>query len=167
MAKVTFKGTPVQTSGDLPKVGTKAPEFTLAGPDLSGVSLSDFAGKIVVLNIFPSVDTPVCAASVRHFNKQAGELKDTVVLCVSVDLPFAQSRFCAVEGLKNVKPASAFRSRTFGNDYGVWLTESPLSGLFARAIVIVGRDGRVIYTELVPEIAQEPDYAAALDVLKR
>ncbi len=165
MAQVTFKGTPVQTSGALPAVKSKAPDFVLAGADLSNVKLSDYAGRPVVLNIFPSIDTPVCAASVRRFNQEASG-GDAVVLCISLDLPFAQGRFCAAEGLKNVKAVSAFRSHSFGADYGVWLTDSALAGLFARAVVVVGRDGRVAYTELVPEIAQEPNYAAALAAVK-
>jgi len=165
MATVTLKGTPVKTSGELPAVGSKAPDFVLAGADLSDVKLSDYAGKPVVLNIFPSIDTPVCAASVRRFNQEAA-VGDAVVLCVSLDLPFAQGRFCAAEGLENVKTVSAFRSHTFGADYGVWLTDSALAGLFARAVVVVGRDGKVTYSELVPEIAQEPDYAAALAAVK-
>jgi thiol peroxidase len=166
MATVTFKGTPVKTSGELPRVGSKAPDFVLTGADLSDVKLSDYAGRPVVLNIFPSIDTPVCAVSVRRFNKEAAACGDAVVLCISVDLPFAQGRFCAAEGIENVKTASAFRSHTFGGDYGVMLTDSVLAGLLARAVLVVGRDGRVTHSELVPEIAQEPDYAAALAALK-
>lgn len=166
MAKIMFKGAPVNTSGELPKVGAKAPSFTLTGTDLSDIKLSDFLGRTVVLNIFPSIDTPVCAASVRRFNKDAAALENGVVLCVSLDLPFAQGRFCSAEGLDGVKPASAFRSHSFGSYYGVLLVDSPLAGLLARAIVIVGGDGIVRYTQLVPEIAQEPDYIAALAALK-
>lgn len=166
MAQVTFKGTPVQTSGELPAVGSKAPDFVLAGADLSDLKLSDYAGRPVVLNIFPSIDTPVCAESVRRFNKEAAVCGDVEVLCISLDLPFAHGRFCVSEGIDKVSSASAFRSHTFGDDYGVWLTDSVLSGLFARAVVVVGRDGRVAYTELVPEIAQEPDYAPVLAAVK-
>ncbi len=165
MATVTFKGTPVKVSGELPAVGSKAPDFVLAGSDLSDVKLSDYTGRPVVLNIFPSIDTPVCATSVRRFNQEAAG-GDSVVLCVSLDLPFAQGRFCAAEGLENVKTVSAFRSHAFGGDYGVMLTDSALAGLFARAVVVVGRDGQVTHSELVPEIAQEPDYAAALAAVK-
>ncbi len=165
MAQVTFKGNPVAVSGSIPKVGAAAPAFRLAGGDLADVTLPDYAGRNVILNIFPSIDTPVCAVSVRQFNALAGKVADTVVLCVSVDLPFAQGRFCGAEGLTNVKPVSAFRSPSFGKDYGVLLSEGPLAGLFARAVVIIGKNGKVVYTQLVPEIAQEPDYQAALKVL--
>ncbi|HAS82046.1 MAG TPA: thiol peroxidase [Verrucomicrobia bacterium] len=165
MAQVTFKGNPVKVSGKIPAVGAAAPVFKLTGTDLGDVSLSDFAGRNVVLNIFPSIDTPVCATSVRQFNTLAGKIADTVVLCVSVDLPFAQGRFCGAEGLTNVKPVSAFRSPSFGTDFGVLLSEGPLAGLYARAVVIIGKTGKVVYTQLVPEIAQEPDYQAALKAL--
>lgn len=166
MANVTFKGTPIKIAGDLPALGTVAPDFTLVGTDLANVSLGDFAGKRVVLNIFPSIDTPVCAISVKHFNTEAAGVENTVVLCISVDLPFAQGRFCAAEGISGVKPISAFRDHDFGSAYGVRITEGPLAELFARAVVVVDAEGKVIYTELVPEIAQEPDYAAALAALK-
>jgi len=165
MATVAFKGTAVKTSGELPAVGSKAPDFVLAGSDLSDVKLSDYTGRPVVLNIIPSIDTPVCATSVRRFNQGAAG-GYSVVLCVSLDLPFAQGRFCAAEGLENVKTVSAFRSHAFGGDYGVMLTDSALAGLFARAVVVVVRDGQVTHSELVPEIAQEPDYAAALAAVK-
>lgn len=164
MATVTFQGTPIQTCGELPNTGSLAPEFSAVKQDLSEASLKDYAGKKLVLNIFPSIDTGVCATSVRQFNEKAGGLENAAVLCVSMDLPFAQARFCGAEGIENVDTASAFRS-SFGEHYGVTLTEGPLAGLFARAIVVIDEAGKVIYTELVPEIAQEPDYAAALGVL--
>jgi thiol peroxidase len=166
MAKITFKGNPVNTSGELPKVGAKAPEFTLTKTDLSDVALKDFSGKKVVLNIFPSIDTPVCQASTRKFNEELSKLGDTVVLCVSKDLPFALGRFCGAEGLKNVVPASELRDTAFSQNYGVKIAEGPLKGLFSRAVVVVGTDGNVKYTEQVPEIAQEPNYQAALAALK-
>lgn len=162
MASVTLGGNPVHTNGDLPAVGSTAPAFSLVGNDLSEVRLADHAGKNVVLSIFPSIDTATCATSVRTFNEKAASLEDTVVLNVSADLPFAQSRFCGAEGIENVATASAFRSSQFAEEYGVKLIDGPLQGLCARAIVVVGTDGNVKYTELVPEIAQEPDYEAAL-----
>ncbi len=165
MAKVTFKGSPVTTVGDLPAVGAAAPAFTLAGNDLSDVTLAGFAGKTVVLNIFPSIDTPVCAASVRRFNAEASALGETVVLCVSADLPFAHGRFCSVEGLDKVVPLSVFRAPEFGRDYGVAISEGPLRGLLARAVVIVDETGIVKYSRLVAEITEEPDYEAALRAL--
>ncbi|GLH67202.1 thiol peroxidase [Geothrix edaphica] len=165
MAQITIKGTPIHTSGDLPKVGVAAPAFTLVRTDLSEVSAKDLAGQRVVLNIFPSLDTPTCAASVRKFNARANEKPNTTILCVSADLPFAQKRFCGAEGLDNVVPASTFRSQDFGQTYGVTLLDGPLKGLLARAVVVVDGAGKVVHTELVPEIAQEPDYNAALAVL--
>jgi len=167
MAQVAFKGNPVKTAGDLPAVGVKAPAFSLTGKDLSDVGLADYAGKTVVLNIFPSIDTPVCAASVRRFNAEASVLGDTVVLCISADLPFAHGRFCTVEGLEKVVPVSVFRSPAFGKDYGVVITEGPLRGLLSRAIVIVDGTGAVVYTEHVAEITSEPDYEAALRALAK
>lgn len=165
MAKVTLKGNPLHTAGDLPKVGSPAPAFTLVRTDLSEISAKELAGQRVVLNIFPSLDTPTCAASVRKFNARANEKPNTTVLCVSADLPFAQKRFCGAEGLDHVVPASAFRAADFGQAYGVTLTDGPLQGLLARAVVVLDEGGRVIHTELVPEIAQEPDYNAALAAL--
>lgn len=160
MAQITLRGNPINTVGDLPAVGSSAPAFALTGTDLGTVSLAQFNGKPVLLNIFPSVDTPVCASSVRKFNEQAAARGLTVV-CVSKDLPFALSRFCGAEGIENVVSASAFRD-SFGEDYGVTITDGPMAGLLGRAVVVIGADGKVAYTELVPEIAQEPDYDAAL-----
>jgi thiol peroxidase len=165
MAQITLKGNPIHTTGDLPKVGAQAPNFTLVRTDLSECSGKDFAGQRVVLNIFPSLDTPTCAASVRKFNARANEKPNTTVLCVSADLPFAQKRFCGAEGLDHVVPASSFRSADFGQAYGVTVVDGPLQGLLARAVVVVDEKGRVVHTELVPEIAHEPDYNAALAVL--
>ena len=165
MAQITFKGTPVDTIGTLPAKGSEAPFFCLVKTDLSEAGPADYAGKKVVLNIFPSLDTPVCAASVRRFNNEAAQFDNTVVLCISADLPFAHNRFCEIEGLKNVVPLSVFRSPEFGRDYGVTISSGPLKGLLSRAVVIIDADGKVIYTEQVPEITHEPDYEAALKVL--
>lgn len=165
MATITLKGNPIHTCGQLPNVGSNAPDFLLTKTDLSDVSLKDFAGKRIVLNIFPSLDTPVCATSIRKFNAEAGKLNNTVVLCVSVDLPFAHSRFCVAEGLQNVVSASELRHRVFGEAYGVRVIDGPLAGLLSRAVVVIDETGKVIYTEQVPEIAQEPNYEAALNVL--
>ena len=164
MATVTLRGNPIHTSGELPAVGSQAPDFTVTGADLSDITLDSFSGKSLILNIYPSVDTPTCAASTRAFNQRAAGRDDTVVLCVSQDLPFAFSRFCGAEGIENVKTGSAFRS-TFLEDYGVELVDGPLRGLAARAVVVVDGDGKVTYTELVPEIGQEPDYDSALAAL--
>ena len=164
MAEITLGGNPVHTSGDLPAVGAPAPDYSLVGADLSEYGAGEFAGKNVILNIFPSIDTPTCATSVRQFNERAAGIDDTVVLCVSADLPFAMGRFCGAEGIENVKVGSTFRS-DFGSQYGVTLTDGKLQGVLARAVVVIGPDGLVKYTELVPEIAQEPDYDAALAAL--
>lgn len=161
MATVTFQGTATQTRGELPKVGTAAPEFTLVKQDLTEAHLADYLGKKVILNIFPSIDTGVCATSVRRFNQEAAALENTVVLCVSMDLPFAQGRFCGAEGIADVVSASAFRS-SFGEHYGALIAEGPLAGLLTRAVVALDGSGIITYTELVPEITQEPDYDAAL-----
>lgn len=166
MAKVAFKGNPVQTAGSLPEVGAIAPDFKLVKTDLSSMSLSEFKGKRVVMNIFPSIDTAVCAMSVRRFNAEADKLKNTVVLCISKDLPFAQKRFCGAEGLNNVIMGSEYRDPSFSGAYGVSITDGPLAGLFSRAIVIADESGRVMYTEQVPEIGQEPDYDKALAAAK-
>jgi thioredoxin-dependent peroxiredoxin len=162
MAQITLKGNPISTIGNLPGVNLPAPAFSLTKTDLSECSLNDFKGKTIILNIFPSLDTPVCATSVRRFNEEAGGLNNTIVLCISADLPFAHKRFCEVEELKNVIPLSTFRSPGFGAEYGVTITNGPLAGLLARAIVIVDKNGNVLYTELVSEIAQEPDYSKVL-----
>jgi thiol peroxidase len=159
-----MRGNPINTVGELPAVGGAAPAFTLTGSDLGTVSNDQFSGKPLLLNIFPSVDTPVCATSVRTFNERAAAGGLSVVN-VSNDLPFAQARFCGAEGIENVQTASAFRD-SFGQDYGVTIADGPFAGLLARAVVVIGADGNVAYSELVPEIAQEPDYDAALAALK-
>ncbi len=166
MAQVNLKGNPFNTSGELPAVGSTASDFVLVKTDLSDVSLKDFAGKKIVLNIFPSIDTEVCATSVRRFNAEADKLDNTIVLCASKDLPFAHARFCGAEGLDKVESVSVLRNDDFGVDYGVKLIDGPLAGLMARAIVIVGEDGTVKYTQLVPEITEEPEYDSALNALK-
>ena len=163
MAKTAFKGNPVNTSGNLPKVGEMAPDFKLVNSSLEDVKLSDYKGKNVVLNIFPSLDTGVCAASVRKFNKEAVSLDNTVVLGISADLPFAASRFCSAEGIENVVTLSVFRDDEFAKDYGVLLVDGPMKGLTARAVVIVNPEGKVIYNQLVPEITEEPDYNSAIN----
>jgi thiol peroxidase len=166
MATVTFKGQEVRTNGELPAVGTKAPDFTLTKNDLTDTALADYAGKRIVMNIFPSLDTSVCAMSVRRFNEAAASLRNTVVLCISEDLPFAQSRFCGVEEIQNAITLSAYRYRAFANNYGVRILYGPLKSVMARAVVVIDQMGRVIYTEQVPEISQEPDYEAALAKLR-
>ncbi len=162
MAETAFKGSPVHTSGDLPAAGDSAPAFTLTGGDLGAVSSEGLAGGRVVLNIFPSIDTPVCAASVRVFNERAASLDNTTVVCVSADLPFAAGRFCSAEGIENVTTGSTFRNPEFLDDYGVGITGGPLAGLSARAVVVVGADGTVLHSQLVAEITEEPDYDAAI-----
>jgi thiol peroxidase len=165
MAQITLQGNPIETVGELPSQKSKAPDFALTGVSLGEVKLSDYAGRKVVLNIFPSIDTPTCATSVRRFNEEASSLDNTVVLSISADLPFAHNRFCETEGLKNVVSASVFRSPDFGTAYGVTIKTGPLAGLLSRAIVVVDADGNVAYTEQVPEIGQEPNYQAALEAL--
>ncbi|MBC8208492.1 MAG: thiol peroxidase [Desulfobulbaceae bacterium] len=167
MAKITLQGNSIDTIGALPALQSQAPAFRLTRTDLSDCILVDFAEQKIVMNIFPSIDTGVCAASVRHFNQDAGELEETVVLCISGDLPFAHQRFCEGEGLANVIPLSVFRAPEFGRDYGVTITSGPLTGLLSRAIIIIDTSGQVVYTEQVPEITQEPDYDAALKALCR
>ena len=164
MAEITFRGNPIHTVGELPDIGEPAPAFTLTGTDLGDVSNETYSGQPVVLNIFPSIDTQVCATSVRTFNERAAD-SGVAVLCISEDLPFASARFCGAEGIENVKPASAFRS-SFGTDYGVTIADGPLAGLLARSVVVVDGSGNVAYTELVPEIAQEPNYDAALEAVQ-
>ena len=166
MSKVTLKGNPVNTIGELPLVGSKAPDFTLVGSNLGEVKNTDFAGKRMILNIFPSLDTATCAASVRRFNVEAAKLENAAVVCVSKDLPFAHGRFCTTEGIANVVSASEFRSNAFGKNFGVMITDGPLQGLMARAVVVVDKDGTVIHSQIVPEITEEPDYQSALDSLK-
>ncbi|WP_273820807.1 thiol peroxidase [Pseudomonas asplenii] len=166
MAQVTLKGNPVKVNGQLPQVGSKAPAFSLVNAGLADVNLESFAGKRKVLNIFPSVDTPTCATSVRKFNAQANDVANTVVLCISADLPFAQARFCGAEGLENVQNLSTLRGREFIENYGVAIAEGPLTGLTARAVVVLDENNNVLHSELVGEIADEPNYDAALAVLK-
>ena len=166
MAQVTLKGNPVQVNGELPKTGAKAPAFSLVAGNLSDVTLASFAGKRKVLNIFPSVDTPTCATSVRKFNEQASQLENTVVLCISADLPFAQARFCGAEGLENVQNLSTLRGREFIENYSVAIADGPLAGLTARAVVVLDENDNVLHSELVKEIAEEPNYEAVLAVLK-
>ncbi|MCK9524157.1 MAG: thiol peroxidase [Proteobacteria bacterium] len=165
MATVTFHEAPVNTSGELPAKGAVAPDFVLVANDLSEKTLNDYAGKKKILNIVPSLDTPVCATSTRKFNVEAASLQDTVVLVVSADLPFASGRFCATEGIDKVTALSTFRS-TFAKDYGVALVDGPLAGLAARAVVVLDAENKVVYTQLVPEITDEPDYAAALSAAR-
>lgn len=166
METTAFKGMPVHTYGKLPQAGSKAPCFTLTRSDLTELYCHDLKGKRLVMNIFPSLDTAVCATSVRKFNELAASLDNTVVLAISEDLPFAQSRFCSTEGIKNLIAASAFHSPQFGKDYGVEIIDGPLAGLLARAVVVIDENQKVIYAELVPEITHEPDYKAALEALK-
>ena len=166
MSKTKFQGAPVQLEGEFIRVGAPAPDFELVKGDLSPLRLADLKGQRVVLNIFPSLDTGVCAASVRRFNKEAASLPDTVVVAVSKDLPFAHARFCSVEGIENVVPASDFRASGFDAAYGVGMTDGPLCGLLARAVVVIDPEGRVVYSELVPEITEEPDYERAVEAVK-
>ncbi len=165
MATITLEGNSINTIGNLPQVGEKAIDFELTGTDLSSVKLSDYKGNRVILNIFPSVDTGICAASVREFNKEAGNLPNTKVLCISRDLPFAQARFCGAEGIENVVNLSDFKNGEFGKKYGLEIANGPLEGLHSRAVIVVNEEGVVEYTEQVPEIVQEPNYSAAIQVL--
>ncbi|MDV7393126.1 thiol peroxidase [Arthrospira platensis SPKY1] len=162
MATVTLAGNAVNTNGSLPNVGTKAPDFTLVKADLSSVSLSDYSGKRLILNIFPSIDTGVCAQSVRTFNEKAASIENTKVLCISRDLPFAQKRFCGAEGIDNIEVLSDFRNGSFGDAYGLTFVDGALTGLHARAVVVLNENAEVVYTELVPEITSEPNYEMAL-----
>lgn len=164
MAQVTLGGSPIHTSGELPAIGSVAPDFSLVGHDLSDITKASLAGKRVILNIFPSIDTGVCASSTREFNKRAADLADTTVVCVSADLPFALGRFCGAEGIENVQTGSTFRSG-FGHDFGLTVVDGKLRGVLARAVVVLDAKGTVTYTQLVPEIAQEPDYDAAIAAL--
>ena len=165
MATVTLHGDTINTSGELPAVGSDAPDFHLVDGKLNDVHLADYSGKQVILNIVPSLDTPTCAISTKKFNEKAAGRDDFVVLVVSADLPFAQGRFCSAEGIENVATLSMMRTRAFAKDYGVLITDGPLAGITARAIVVIGADGKVLYTQLVPEIGDEPDYDAALAAL--
>lgn len=166
MQTIFFKGTPCHTYGEIPAVGTEAPGFNLTGKDLNDVRLSDFDGKRVVLNIFPSLDTPVCAMSVRRFNKEAAYLDNVAVVCISMDLPFAMNRFCTTEGIENVIVASAFRSAMFAQNYGLQMVDGPLAGLLARAVIVMDENHRIIFSDLVEEITHEPDYKGTISVLK-
>ena len=166
MAQVTLKGNPINTNGDLPAVGARAPAFKLTSGELKDVTLADYAGKKKILNIVPSLDTAVCATSTRKFNESAGKLANTVVLVVSADLPFASKRFCTTEGLQNVTTLSLMRDKNFAKDYGVLLQDGPLAGLTARAVVVLDEQDKVVYRQLVPEIGQEPDYEKALAAAK-
>lgn len=165
MAEITLKGTPVQTIGNLPEIGLTLKDFALVNEKLEIKTLADYQGKRKILNIFPSIDTGICAASARKFNEEAGTLQNTVVINVSKDLPFALGRFCAAEGLAHVESLSDFRS-AFGDDYGVTMTDSPMKGLLSRAVIVADENNRILYHEQVPEIAQEPDYDTALDLLR-
>jgi len=165
MAKITLKGTPINTSGNLPAKGSKSPDFKLVKSDLGNLSLSELKGKKLILNIFPSLDTSVCATSVRKFNQLAAGKTNTMVLGISKDLPFAHGRFCTTEGITNVITLSGFRDSAFGKSYGIDIIDGPMAGLYARSIVVVDESGKVIHTQLVPEITQEPDYDAALAAL--
>jgi thiol peroxidase len=167
MATVTLRGNPIHTIGEPPAVGSKAPDFKLVDGDLKDQTLASYQGKKKVLNIVPSLDTPTCATSTRKFNEKASALPNTTVLVISSDLPFAQKRFCTTEGLKNVVPLSLMRSRDFAKSYGVLITDGPLAGICARAVVVIDENDKVIHRQLVPEIAQEPDYDAALGALKK
>lgn len=166
MATITLHGNTIHTLGNLPSKGSEAQDFTLTKGDLSAASLADYQGKKIVMNIFPSIDTGTCAKSVREFNKTASELNDTVVLCISKDLPFAQGRFCGAEGIENVEMLSDFRDGNFGRTYQVEFTDGPLQSLLSRAIIVLNEKGEVVHTEQVPEIVDEPNYQAALEALK-
>ncbi len=165
MAEITLQGNPIHTNGELPAVGSQAPDFRLVDGELNDRTLADYRGKKKLLNIVPSLDTPVCAESTKKFNEAVAGRDDVVVLIISADLPFAQSRFCTGEGLENVIPLSMMRDRNFAKDYGVLITDGPLAGITARAVVVLDENDKVVYTELVPEIAQEPDYDAAIRAL--
>lgn len=165
MNTVTLGGNKINLKGNFPKAGDAAKDFTMVKTDLGELSLGSLKGKKIVLNIFPSLDTAVCAASVRKFNTMAAKMDNTAVLAISKDLPFAHGRFCTTEGIENVTPLSAFRNCSFGEDYGVEMTDGPLAGLFARAVIVIDENGKIVYTQLVPEITTEPDYEAALKSL--
>jgi len=166
MANITLGGNPIETVGTLPNIGDKAPDFKLTAKDLSDKSLNDYQGSRLVLNVFPSIDTPTCAQSVRTFNKEASSLDNTKVLCISKDLPFAMDRFCGAEGLENVENLSDYKTGNFGDNYGLTISNSVLETLHSRCVVVVDADGTILHTEQVPEIADEPNYEAALNALK-
>ena len=166
MAEITLQGNKVNTNGDIPQIGSSAPDFILVDSDLNDLSLSNYDGKNIILNIIPSLDTPVCQKSTKIFNEKASNLSDVIVLAVSADLPFAMKRFCSAESIESVKPMSMMRSRNFAKDYGVLLVDGPLSGITTRAIVTISKDNKVLHSELVTEIADEPNYQAALDSIK-
>ena len=165
MAQIKLKGSPINTIGNLPELNEEAPDFTLTKSDLSETNLSNYKGKKIILNLFPSIDTGICALSVRKFNEEASLLSNTVILCISADLPFAHSRFCGAEGIENVITLSVFRNQDFAINYGVLITDGPLKGLLSRAVVVINEKGKIIYTEQVPEIGQEPDYESAIKAL--
>ena len=165
MAEITLKGNLIHTSGTLPTLGIKAQDFALTGRDLSTVKLSDHKGKKIILNVFPSLDTGICAASVRKFNSEASKLNNTVVFCISRDLPFAHGRFCSTEGIENVITASEFKNHDFSKAYGLDIIDGPMAGLHSRSVLVIDTHGKVVYTEQVPEIVQEPDYEKALEAL--
>lgn len=167
METIYFQGNPCHTYGNIPAVGSKAPSFTLVNADLKEVRCSDYSGKRIVLNIFPCLDTPVCAASVRRFNVDASKMENTQVICVSMDLPFAQKRFCTAEGIDKLEVTSAFRSPTFAQEYGLQIVDGPLAGLLARAVIVLDEDRNVIFSDLVEEITHEPDYEGAISVLRK
>lgn len=165
MATLSLKGTTINSKGNLPEIGSQAPDFELAAVDLSNKTLSDYKGSRIIMNIFHSIDTGTCAASVRQFNKEASELENTKVLCISKDLPFAMSRFCGAEGIKNIENLSDFRDGNFGENYNLTYIDGPIRGLLARAIIVLDENGKVLYTEQVQEVVEEPNYKAALEVL--
>jgi thioredoxin-dependent peroxiredoxin len=166
MAQVTLRNRPLNTAGNLPAIGSKVPDFRLTKADLSDITPADLAGKKVIYNIFPSIDTGTCATSVRKFNEQAAALDNTVVLCVSSDLPFAQKRFCGAEGITNVVTASDFKDKKFGQDWGLYFTDGPMQGLMSRSVVVADASGKVVYTEQVPETIHEPNYENAIAAAK-
>lgn len=166
MAQIKLQGNPINTSGNLPKIGSLAKDFVLTANDLSDHRLSDYKEKKIIINIYPSIDTGVCAASVRRFNQEAASLSDTVVLGISRDLPFALGRFCGAEGIDKVYTLSEMRNREFGKEYGLEIVDGPMAGLLARAVIVIDKDGKVVYTELVDDITHEPNYEAALKALK-
>ena len=167
MAQITLQGDPINTNGQLPELGSKAPDFLLTTKELQDVTLADYAGKLVVLTIFPSIDTSICATSARRFNSEIDQLANAVCLCISRDLPFALARFCGAEGLEKIIPLSELRNLNFGRDYGVRIVDGPIAGLLARSVVVLDQQGVVIHRQLVPEIKEEPDYQAALQVLQK